>query len=102
MGFFCFTFILSIVTTKEVNHLSLAGIAMGTCNTGGFLGAALMQIVLGRMLDLGWDGTFINGVRIYPQSAYRSAFAICFFTTLIGLAAALLLKETRCRDTVDE
>jgi sugar phosphate permease len=101
MGFFCSTFILSIVTTKEVNELRVAGIAMGTCNSGGFLGAALLQIVLGKILDLGWDGTIVNGVRIYPQSAYRSAFMVCFFVTLIGLAAAFLLKETHCRDTVD-
>jgi hypothetical protein len=26
---------------------------------------------------------------------------ICFFVTLIGPAAAFLLKETHCRDTVD-
>jgi sugar phosphate permease len=101
MGFFCSAFILSIVTTKEVNDIRLAGIAMGTCNTGGFIGAALMQIVLGKTLDLGWDGALLNGVRIYPQSAYRTAFIICFFVTLIGLAAAFLLKETHCRDTVD-
>ncbi len=101
MGFFCSTFILSIVTTKEVNDLRVAGIAMGTCNTGGFFGAALLQIALGKTLDLGWDGTMINGVRIYPQSAYHAAFMICFFVALVGLAAALLLKETRCRDIVE-
>jgi sugar phosphate permease len=98
LGFFSAGFILSIVATKELNPLYLSGIAMGTCNTSGFLASALLQVILGKILDLNWDGTLSEGVRIYPLHAYRTAFFICFGVTIIGLIASLALKETRCRN----
>ncbi len=98
MGFSSSGFILTMVCSKEVNPPSVSGIAMGTVNTGGFLGSAILQVLLGKILDMKWDNTLINGVRFYSLSAYRTAFLVCFFTTLIGLGAALLIKETRCQN----
>lgn len=98
MGFFCSGFTLSLVCTKEVNPGQLAGIAMGTTNTGGFLGAAILQVVLGKVLDLFWDGQMIDAVRVYPLRGYRTAFLICFFVSLLGIVAAASIKETRCED----
>jgi len=95
MGFFCSGFTLSLVCTKEVNPVHLAGIAMGTANTGGFLGAAILQLVLGKVLDLLWDGQMIDAVRIYPLRAYRAAFLICLLVTLMGIVASACVKETR-------
>lgn len=100
MGFFCSGFTLSLVSSKEANPGCLAGIAMGTTNTGGFLGAAMLQVVLGKVLDLFWDGGVMDSVRIYPLEAYRAAFFICFGVTLIGLIAALFIKETYCENCV--
>jgi len=98
LGFFSAAFILSIVLTKELNPLNLSGIAMGTCNTGGFLASAGMQVLLGKILDMHWTGTVEEGVRIYTLHAYRTAFLICFAVALLGFAAALTLKETHCRN----
>ncbi len=98
MGFFCAGFPLSIVVAKEVNPLSLSGIAMGNNNTSGFLGSAVLQVVLGKVLDMKWDGTLLAGARVYSQQAYRTAFLVCFGVSLLGLLASLCLTETRCRD----
>ncbi len=98
MGFFCSGFTLSLICTKEVNPGHLAGIAMGTTNTGGFIGAAILQVVLGKILDLFWDGRMIDAVRVYPLKAYRIAFLICFSITLLGIVAAAYIKETRCEN----
>jgi sugar phosphate permease len=98
MGFFCSGFTLSLVCTKEANPGHLAGIAMGTTNTGGFLGAAVLQVALGRILDLFWDGRIVDGVRAYPLQGYRAAFATCLAVSLIGVLASLLIKETRCEN----
>jgi len=100
MGFSSSGFILTMVCSKEINPPSVSGIAMGTVNTGGFLGSAILQVLLGKILDVKWDNTLVNGVRFYSLDAYRTAFLVCFFTTLIGLGAALLIKETRCRNIV--
>ncbi len=95
MGFFCSGFTLSLICTKEVNPGHSAGIAMGTANTGGFLGAAILQLVLGKVLDLLWDGRMIDAVRIYPLRAYLAAFLICFCLALCSIMAASCIKETR-------
>ena len=100
MGFFSSGFTLSLVSSKEVNPGYFAGIAMGTTNTGGFLGAAMLQGVLGKILDLFWDGQIIDSVRIYPFEAYRIGFIICFFVALIGFVATFFLKETYCESCV--
>ena len=97
MGFFSSGFTLSLVSSKEVNMNFLAGIAMGTVNTGGFLGAAALQIILGKVLDFFWKGVVIDSVRIYPSEAYQVAFLICFLVTLGGLFASLFIKETYCK-----
>jgi sugar phosphate permease len=98
MGFFCSGFTLSLVSTKETNPAHLAGIAMGTTNTGGFLGAAILQVVLGRVLDIFWDGQMAGAIRIYPLQAYRAAFMICLGVSLLGIVAALFIRETYCED----
>jgi len=98
MGFFSSGFTLSLVSSKEVNMHFLSGIAMGITNTGGFLGAAMLQIVLGRILDLFWKGvTTGDSVRIYPPEAYQIGFLICFLVTLGGVFASLYIKETYCK-----
>jgi len=98
MGFFSSTFVLTLVCSKEVNPQNVAGIAMGAVNAGGFLGSAIFQVLLGKILDMKWDQTLHDGVRIYALEAYRIAFGVCFATTVMGLVAALLIKETRCRN----
>jgi sugar phosphate permease len=97
MGFCCSGFCLSLISTKEVNPGHLAGIAMGTTNTGGFLGAAILQVLLGKVLDFFWDGRIVDSVRIYPLEAYRIAFLICLGVTFAGVTSALFMKETYCR-----
>ena len=101
MGFFSSGFVLIVVCSKEVNPPNLAGIAMGTANMGGFLGGAIYQVMLGKILDLNWDQVIVDGVRIYPLHAYRVAFLVCFVTALMGIGAGLLVKETRCRNVYD-
>ena len=50
----CFT--LTWALAREVNPPRFSGIATATVNAGGFLGAAAMQNVLGRILDAHWLG----------------------------------------------
>ena len=98
MGFFSTGFILIMVCSKEVNPLNVAGIAMGTANMGGFLGGAIFQILLGKILDLKWNQAMVEGVRIYSLEAYRTAFLVCFATTVLGIVAGFFVKETKCRN----
>ena len=87
---------LGIACTKEVNPPFAAGIAAGVANSAPFVGAALMQPLFGWVLDRGWKGIMENGVRVYPQEAYESAFWFCAAVLVFGLLCTLLIKETNC------
>lgn len=87
---------LAVACTKEVNSQKVTGIAAGVANASGFVGAALMQPAFGWVLDRNWQGVMEHGVRIYPQSAYQTAFWFCGAVLLFGLICTFLIKETRC------
>ena len=98
MGFFGSAFVLTWACAKEVNPDSIAGMATGTANVGGFLGAAIMQTLFGYALDSRWQDQVINGVRVYPLEGYHFAFVICLLVLLVSVLGLLLLKETSCQN----
>jgi hypothetical protein len=59
--------------------------------------AAIMQPVLGKILDSHWDGTLQNGARIYNNAAYSSAFIWFLACTALSVIMVLLTRESFCR-----
>ena len=101
MGFFAGFTIVNLACAKEVVPPSVSGMAMGLVNMGAFLSAAVLQIIFGHLLDLGWQGAILDGVRVYPLAAFQSGLILVCAVVSAYVIGALLLKETRCRDTYD-
>lgn len=95
-------FVLTWPLAREVNPPQLAGTAVAVSNMGGFVGAALTQKYVGRVLDAGWTGVMAEGARVYPAAAYAGAFKLCAVFVLIAAAVSLLLRETRGRNIYHE
>jgi sugar phosphate permease len=76
-------FTLSWASVKEVNPPALAGTAMAVVNTGVFLGPTIYQPLVGYVLD---------------RAGFGPALAVLAVCSLGGLVAALLVRETRCRN----
>jgi len=74
----------------------MTGIATGLVNAGPFLGAALVQPLFGLMLDLGWQGAYEQGVKVYPLEAFQLAFWLCAGVLAVAAVAAFFVKETGC------
>ncbi|WP_127475209.1 MFS transporter [Sulfurivermis fontis] len=91
-------FVLSYACAKEVCAPALSGMAISVVNTGLFLGAAIMQPLFGWVLDRGWDGTMLNGVRLYSAADYHAALWLMLGFAAIAFVAALRLTETRGRN----
>lgn len=87
------SFILTFATAKEANRPSLSGIATSVVNTGGFFGAALLNITIGMLLDARWAGVYRSGTRVYPLSAYRAGFSLYLLGGLLAFLVALTLQE---------
>lgn len=91
-------FVVGYAAAKEVLPPAVSGMAIALVNTGLFLGAAIMQPAFGWMLDLTWDGTLRDGVRVYAWSDYRNGLWLSLGFTLLAVVASLRIRETRCHN----
>lgn len=98
MGFSTSGFSLTWACAKEVNPPHLAGMSTSIANVGGFFGAAVMQPLVGWLMDLVWVGTLANGVRVYSLSDFRFGLSIVVVLAFFGLVTAFFVRETRCKN----
>lgn len=98
LGFMAGGFVVGYAAAKEVVAPGVAGMAIALVNTGLFLGAAILQPAFGWIMDLGWNGTLVDGVRLYSLEDYQRGLWLSCAFACIGLTGALLVRETRCRN----
>ena len=92
-------FVVTYAAAKELLPPGVSGMGIALVNTGLFLGAAFMQPAFGWILDLTWDGTMNEGVRVYAASDYQNGLWLCFSMAAMALLAATRIRETWCRHT---
>lgn len=97
IGFTSGALIIGFAHAREANHPGAAGAVGGVVNIGPLGFAALMQPLLGGILDRHWDGLLVNGVRIYDANAYAAAFLLLFLSSCLSVAAVYFTRETFCR-----
>lgn len=98
MGFSTAGFTLTWACAKEVNPPQLAGMSTSIANVGGFFSAAIMQPVVGLLMDQVWSGATVNGVRVYTLGDFRFGFSLVVAMAVFGLIAAFFIRETACRN----
>ena len=91
-------FSLTWACAKEVNPPLLSGMSTSVANMGGFLCAAIMQPVVGWIMDLGWHGEMVGGARVYDVSTWQSGVVAVTLCAALGAAASWRIRETRCRN----
>jgi MFS family permease len=84
-------------SVKELNNLEYSSTALGLVNMCIVGAGAVMQPLIGWLLDMNWTGTIVDGARVYSASAYTSAFSSLLVVNLVALVGSLLLRETRCK-----
>lgn len=52
----------------------------------------------GWLLEMKWDHRIVDGVSMYAASDYRLAMSMFVVALVVGLIAALLIKETHCKN----
>jgi MFS family permease len=81
--------VIGFTSCKELFPVSIAGTSVGLINFFPFFGGAVMQPVLGAVLDAAGPA---GGP--YPPESYAAAFAVCLASAVIALVASLLVEET--------
>jgi MFS family permease len=98
MGLATASFSLTWACAKEVNPPHLSGMSTSVTNMGGFLAGALLQPTVGLVMDLGWDGTVVDGVRQFSPGVLLLGLSVVAATSFVGLVASFFIRETGCRN----
>jgi len=89
--------IVGFAAVRENAPSAVSGVTVACVNTFFIAGGALMQPTAGWILDLYWDGTLMEGVRVYGLDVWKLAFAPFVAFCTVGLIATLQIRETHCR-----
>lgn len=87
------TYALAREVTPPGTHATVTGVVNGMTVASG----AVLQPVVGLLLDLNWAGAMADGARVYAQATYELAFLSILAWALVGLVASLFLRESYCR-----
>ena len=94
IGFTSGALIIGFAHSREANHPGATGAGAGVVNMGPLGFAAVMQPLLGSILDRHWNGLLVDGVRIYDAGAYSAAFLWLFLSSCLSVAAVAFTRET--------
>ncbi len=101
-GFFASSFLLVFAIVREITPNNITATTFGFANMLTMLGTAILQALIGYLLDLFWQGGFEAGIRIYSAHTYQMALLsipLCFVLSLLLLP---FLHETHCRMSSSE
>ncbi len=82
---------------REVTQPAIHGSVTGIVNGMTVMSGAVLQPVIGLLLDWQWDGTMLDGARVYTSADYGWAFISLLVWSVAGLVIALFLTETHCK-----
>jgi sugar phosphate permease len=94
MGLCAPSFTLSWSCAKEVNPPALSGMATSVVNVGGFLGAAMLQPLVGWAID---HAHAAGGETPLGPGDYQAGIAILMGFALMGFVSTLFIRETYCK-----
>lgn len=101
LGFFSSSQVISYPTIAESNSTIITGTAASISSWLIMSGPTIAQPIFGWLMDLNWDQTLIDGVRIYSASDYILAMSLFPIAFIVSFVLALLVKETYCQRIVD-
>jgi MFS family permease len=96
-GFSISSFLLCFTMIREISLPLLAATAIGFMNAFDALLGALSDPLTGKILDLGWDGTLVEGARVFSVASYKAAFLTLPAFLIASLFTLLKIKETHCK-----
>lgn len=96
-GFFSSGFLPSFSIIREINPHRLNATSIGFMNTFNMLTGAILQPLVGLILDLTWHGTMNNGIREYSVSSFHKGLILLPLGVVIAIITLPFIKETFCK-----
>ncbi|WP_299068839.1 MFS transporter [Accumulibacter sp.] len=99
MGVVTASFTLTWACAKEVNPPLLSGMSTSVTNMGGFLAAAILQPLVGWVMDQTWQGgVTAGGARLYTPADFHAGLLLLAAMAGLGALASWRIRETGCRN----
>jgi sugar phosphate permease len=93
MGLAASGFTLSWTIAKEANRYALSGMATSVVNTGAFLGAGILQPLVGFVIDRNWGAALFDGGSHTAAANQRLGIAIMLAFSIVALIGAFAVRE---------
>ncbi len=87
--------VVTFAIVRENSKAHIAGSAMAFLNIGVISSGAVLQPLIGWLLDLNWDGRFEAGRRLYSQAAYENALWILPVSAGFAVILIMFMREPR-------
>lgn len=91
-GFIMTAFTMCWTVGNEVNDRRFSGISTGVINCVGFFGAAVIPVIMGRILDANKN---------MPEAGYKKAFLVLIILVVASFIATLFTAETGAKNIYD-
>ena len=78
---------------KDNNPPESSGVALGLINTFVVGSGAILQPLVGVLLDYRWTGEMFDGVRVFNLVDFQVSMLILPFVCLISFASAFYIRE---------
>ena len=86
---------------REMTNPKVHGAIMGLINGFTVGSGAVLQPLIGYLLDLNWTGQMVDGARAYSLDTYTIGMWAIIITAFLGFLATLAMRETYCRSQFD-
>lgn len=88
---------LAYAAASELHCQSISGVSIAFTNMASvLLGGALLQPVIGQLLELNWGHEMLNGVPYYSLDNYQHAFYVLPVALLLAILVLIPLKDSKC------
>lgn len=86
-------YVVGITLARESNPEEISGTVLGLVNTCVIASGAVLQPLIGYVLDQHWTGVTAEGARLYPPEAFAWGLAVLPVVCGMGALAALLARD---------
>lgn len=95
LGFATGAFMLGFTVGVQINHTVLAGTAIALINTGDSIFESITEPLLGKLLDLSWNGQIEEGIRHFSTHDYHLSFIPLLFYFIVALGVLYYIEEPK-------
>lgn len=89
--------ILIFAIAREATSMRIAGTAIAFTNFIVMVGGNIFQPLVGKLLDMRWTGTIMDGVRVYSPEAYAFALSIMPIGIALAIIISFFIRETHAQ-----